>query len=139
MGNNECLNCREHKRCKDSFASWIFFIIGLVATIAIRAVTLLIHANPIYAKIAWYVGVGGFFLFFMYRFKVHHARSKLVERQGLVHKIRNNKSLTESDYDVMASILCALRSKKEMVNYIVIFVLSGIAIALAVYMDFFKG
>jgi len=48
----ECKNCIEYRRCKDSFVSWIFFIIGLIATMAIRAVTILANIDPIYAKIA---------------------------------------------------------------------------------------
>ena len=62
---DRCLNCAEHKNCKDSFVSWVFFIIGIIATVAIRVVTVLIYLDPIYAKIAWYIGVMGFFLFFV--------------------------------------------------------------------------
>ena len=63
MGDKKCLNCTQRKNCEDSLISWIFFIIGLVATVAIRIVTVLIDVQPIYGKIAWYIGIGGFLLF----------------------------------------------------------------------------
>ena len=89
MSNKKCVDCSEYNNCKDSFSSWIFFIIGIIATIAIRVVTVLIHMNPIYAKIAWYIGVGGFFLFFIYKFKVSQNRTRVINKQNVVNKINN--------------------------------------------------
>ncbi|NQT22040.1 MAG: hypothetical protein HQ579_01230 [Candidatus Omnitrophica bacterium] len=134
----KCIGCREYKRCRDSFASWIFFIVGLAATVAIRVVTVLIHVDPIYAKIAWYAGVGGFFIFFVYKFRVNQARAKLIDQQGLADKINDKEQLTEDDYSLIGVILCALSSRKERVNYFFIFFLSALALLLAIYMDFLK-
>ncbi|MGB2661777.1 MAG: hypothetical protein WBD04_05285 [Candidatus Omnitrophota bacterium] len=138
MNTKKCIECREYKRCRDSFASWIFFAVGLIATIAIRAVTLLTHVNPVHAKIAWYIGVGGFFIFFVYKFKVNQARAKLISRQQLVDKINGKEQLTEDDYGLISTLLCALSSNKERINYFFIFILSAIALSLAIYMDFLK-
>ena len=138
MDKKTCKNCSEYKNCSDSFAAWIFFIIGLIATVAVRVVTVLIHLNTLYAKIAWYVGIVGFFIFFVYKYRVSKARTILIESQDLVKKIRDKKNLKESDYDLIASILCGLRSRKEIVNYIFIFGLSAVALILAIYMDFIK-
>lgn len=135
---NRCITCSEYKNCKDSFASWIFFIVGLVATVAIRVVTVLIHLNPIYAKVAWYIGVGGFFVFFIYKFRISQERSKNISQRNLVDKINQQKELSKDDYDLIGAILCGLSSKKERINYIFIFGLSAIALLLAIYMDFFK-
>jgi len=138
MKNKKCENCIEGKRCRDSHVSWIFFIIGLVATIAIRAVTVLMHLNPVYAKVAWYIGVGGFFLFFVYKFRVNQVRSDLIAQQELVDKVSSRQQLTEENYNLVSAILCALSSRKERINYFFIFGLSAIALLLAVYMDFLK-
>jgi len=138
MKNKKCINCDEYKNCKDSFASWTFFVIGLIATIAIRVVTVLIHMNPIYAKIAWYIGVGGFFVFFIYKFRVSQNRANLIKKRDIVNKINSMKKLDEKDYKAVGAILCGLSSKKEEINYIFIFGLSAAAIILAIYMDFFK-
>lgn len=138
MENKRCINCVEHKRCKDSYTSWLFFIIGLIATIAIRIVTVLIHVNPIYGKAAWYIGVGGFFLFFVYKFKINQTRSRLIRQRGLMDKINQGKQLTEEDYNLLGAILCALSSNKERINYLFIFAFSAVALLLAIYMDFLK-
>jgi len=138
MKNTKCLNCIEYKRCRDSFYSWIFFIIGLVATVALRVVTILMHTNPLYAKMAWYIGVGGFFAFFVYKFRISQTRARAITQRNLVDKIGQEKQLTKEDYSLVSTILCALSSKKERINYFFIFGLSAIAFLLAVYMDFFK-
>ncbi|NQS99967.1 MAG: hypothetical protein HQ595_02690 [Candidatus Omnitrophica bacterium] len=134
----KCLNCSEYRNCQDSLASWTFFIVGLIATVAIRVVTVLIHLNPIYAKIAWYIGVGGFFLFFVYKFRVSQARVKGITRRNLMNKINQRENLEDEDYSLIGSILCSLNSRKERINYIFIFGLSAVALILAVYIDFIQ-
>lgn len=134
----KCASCREYKNCQDSFVSWFFFIIGIIATVAIRVVTVLIHLDPIYGKIAWYIGVAGFFIFFIYKFKVGQARAKLIKERELVDKINDKKELTQDDYAAIGVILCGIGSKKERINYFFIFALSALALVLALYMDFLK-
>jgi len=138
MKKSRCINCSEYKNCQDSFTSWFFFIIGIIATVAIRVVTALMHLSPVYAKIAWYIGVGGFFLFFIYKFRVSQARYRTITKNELMDKMDTKRELTEIDYKLIGSILCALSSKKERVNYMFIFVLSAVALILAIYMDFIK-
>ncbi len=138
MENQKCINCGQYKNCKDSYASWVFFIIGIIATIAIRVVTVLIHLNPVYAKLAWYVGVGGFVMFFIYKFRVSQAKTKLIRQKDLMEKITTRKQLANDDYNIIEGILCSLVSQKERVNYLFIFVLSALALLLAIYMDFFR-
>ena len=138
MNVSKCLSCSEYTNCKDSFASWVFFIIGLIATVAIRVVTLLIGMDPVYAKLAWYIGVGGFFVFFVYKFKVNQTRAKVIRQQSLVDKVALGKQLTKEDYVLISAILCGLSSRKERINYFFIFALSAIALLLALYIDFFK-
>ncbi|MFH1876605.1 MAG: hypothetical protein ABH865_06920 [Candidatus Omnitrophota bacterium] len=135
---NRCIGCAEYKNCKDSFTSWIFFIIGIIATVAIRVVTVLAHLDPVYAKISWYVGVIGFFLFFIYKFRLSVIQAKSVQESGLVTKVNKGGSLDKQDYALLGSVLCSLGSKKERINYFFIFGLSAAALVLAVYMDFLK-
>jgi hypothetical protein len=137
MNNKSCANCIERPNCRDSFAAWMFFIVGIIATIAIRVVTVLIHLNPIYGKIAWYVGVGGFFVFFMYKFRVLQAKSQQIDKQSILRKIDHKDQLTNEDYRLIGTILCSLSSKKERINYLFIFGLSAVALIMAAYMDFF--
>lgn len=138
LRNNKCINCGEYNNCRDSFAAWIFFIIGLVATVSIRIMAVLMHFNTVYAKLAWYIGIIGFFLFFLYKFRVGEARSKLIVRQNLIDKINSRQALSNNDYTVISAILCGLSSRKERINYMLIFALSAATILFAVYMDFIK-
>lgn len=138
MDSNKCANCNELKRCRDSYAYWIFFIIGLIATIGIRVVTVLMHINSIYGRIAWYIGMSGFFLFFMYKFNVNRASTKLIEQQDIVNKISQKQQLTDGDYKLISEIFCSLSSRKERINYFFIFGLSSLALIIAAYIDFFK-
>lgn len=138
MKNNKCLNCSEYKNCSDSFKSWIFFIIGLLATVAVRMVTLFIDYNILYSKILWYIGVMGFFAFFLYKFQVEANRAKLIKEKDLMNKIKENKGLEKEEYGLISDILCGLSSNKDRINYIFIFGSSVLALLFAVYMDFFK-
>jgi len=95
------------------------------------------HLNPLFGKLSWYIGVGGFFIFFMYRFRVLMDRSKRINEQGLIHKMENNADLNGNDYHLIRVILCGISSKKERINYLFIFVLSAITLVIALYMDFF--
>jgi len=94
--------------------------------------------NPFYAKVAWYIGVIGFLAFFIYKFKVSKARAKFIVQKGLINKIGNKEQLSKDDYDDLEGLLCGLASKKERINYFFIFVLSALALLLAIYMDFLK-
>jgi len=136
--NKKCLNCSEYKNCRDSFSSWIFFIIGMIATIALRVVTVLIHLKPIYGQIAWYVGVAGFFVFFVYKFRIDRARYKLIVKRGLMDKISQGDKIAEDDRQLIGSILCSLSSNKDRINYFLIFTSSAVAIIVALYFDFLK-
>ena len=138
MSSNRCIHCSEYHNCKDSFTSWIFFIIGLIATVAVRVVTVLIHVDPVYAKIAWYIGVTGFFAFFVYKFRISQNRTRAIQKQNIVDKINRHEQLRDDDFSLIAAILCGLSSRKEMINYFFIFGLSAVALLLALYMDFIR-
>jgi hypothetical protein len=136
--DEKCVNCSEIRRCKDSNISWVFFAIGLIATIAVRIVIVLMNFNPVYAKIAWYIGVGGFFIFFAYKFRINQARSKLIVQNGLVDKLANQGQLSKQESELVRVILCGVSSNKERMNYLFIFVLSAVALITAFYFDFIK-
>lgn len=136
MKRNECNRCGERKNCTASFVSWIFFVIGLVSTIAIRIVAVLLHVNPGYAKIAWYVGVGGILIFFLYRFKISHHRARMINEKDFIGKLRSTGSLTDDEREALARILCSFLSPKERINFFLIFFFSTIALLFAIYLDF---
>lgn len=132
------MNCAEYKRCKDSKSSWIFFTIGLIATISIRIVVVLMHINPVYGKLAWYIGVSGFFLFFAYKFRVNQARTKIITQNNLIDKLDKGGQLSKQENELIAAILCSLGSSKERINYFFIFAISAVSLLVAFYFDFIK-
>ncbi|MBU4478847.1 MAG: hypothetical protein KKH34_07175 [Candidatus Omnitrophica bacterium] len=138
MKDKICLNCSQRKNCGDSFISWVFFIIGLIATVAIRVVTVLMDIKPVYGRIAWYIGVGGFLLFFIYKFNTNRTLSRIIEKENLIEKTQNKEPLSGEEYNLIAEILCNLKSEKERINYFFIFAVSAIALLLAIYFDFIK-
>ena len=138
MNSQRCINCAEYKRCKESSISWLFFIIGIVATIAVRVVTVLIHINTLYGQIAWYIGVAGFLIFFVYKFRVDHTRSRLIRDSRLMDKISQSDKIEREDRALISSVLCALSSNKDSINYFVIFASSAIALIVAIYFDFLR-
>jgi hypothetical protein len=138
MKSLKCEDCIQNKNCKDSSVSWIFFIVGIIATVAIRVVTVLMHFNPMHGKIAWYIGVGGFIIFFIYRFNINQSKTRLIRKNNLLEKVANRKDFTDEDYNIIGAMLCGLTSRKERINYFFIFVLSAIALLIALYIDFVK-
>jgi len=110
----------------------------MVATIALRVVTVLIYVRPIYGQIAWYVGVAGFFIFFVYKFKIDRARYRIIVKRGLMDKISRGDEITEDDRRIIGSILCSLSSNKDRINYFLIFASSAVALIAALYFDFLK-
>lgn len=132
------MHCSEYKRCRESRASFLFFIIGMVSTIAVRVVTVLAHMNPVYGEIAWYVGVFGFFVYFVYKYRVDKARYRLIVKSRLMEKISKKEQIVDEDRELIGSILCALSSNKDRINYFLIFTTSALAIAIALYFDLSK-
>jgi hypothetical protein len=136
--NKQCDNCGQKVHCRDSFISWLFFLVGLIATVSIRVVMVLDAYHPVYGKIAWYIGVAGFFAFFVYKFKVDIARSRLIRKEKLADKLHKKAVLEEKDYRLLSSILCSISSRKDLVNYLFIFASSMFALLIAVYVDLFR-
>ena len=138
MKKNVCSSCPEARRCAENSVSLVFFFIGIIATISVRAVMVLVHINPVYGQAAWYIGVTGFLVYFLYKFRVDRARSELIDRAGLMAKMSSGGNLSAEDRDTIRAILCALRSKRDSINYLFIFASSALALILAVYLDFIK-
>ncbi len=133
-----CHDCFELKACKEPIVTWVFFFIALIATISIRAVNIMLDFNPLLAKIFWYLGVGGFTVFFIYKFKNYNLLHRELKKAQLTRKVLSKESLSGHDYELLGTVLCQLSSKKDKINYFFIFLFSGLALILAIYVDFFK-
>ena len=133
-----CHDCFRLKRCKEPIISWLFFFIALIAVVAIRAVNAVLDFNPVLAKVFWYIGVGGFFIFFIYKFRYDSILQRELKDNRMVDKLLAKEKLSDHDYEILGTVLCKLSSKKDRINYFFIFFFSGLALGLAIYMDFLK-
>jgi hypothetical protein len=69
---------------------------------------------------------------------VDRARYRLIQSRRLMDKLAQKNDLAQEDRRLMGSILCALSSNKDRINYLLIFVTSALALLIAFYYDFFK-
>lgn len=135
----QCINCQAAKMCRDSAFSWFFLLVGVVATISIRVVNLVLHFGVFWPKFFWYLGVFGFFLYFLYRFRQDKALRQNLEKYQLHHKLSGQQALNDQEKEFLRTMLCRMRSNKDAINYFFIFSSSAIVLLLALYQDFIKS
>lgn len=133
-----CINCSAYNQCKDTATSWLFLFVGLIATISIRLVNLVLHLDPLWPKLLWYVGVGGFCIYFLYKFRQDKILQKEIVSGGISRKISGRQHLDQADYVFLDGLLCRLKSKKDSINYFFIFFSSALVLIVAIYQDFFR-
>ncbi|MBN1912992.1 MAG: hypothetical protein JW788_01180 [Candidatus Omnitrophica bacterium] len=139
MPEKACLNCKALHDCRDNASSWFFLFIGLIATIAVRLVNVVMDFGPFWAKLSWYVGISGFLVYFLYKYRQHKAMRMFLLNSGIAEKIRKNDPLTKTESEFVSSLFCSLRSRKDSINYFFIFFTSALALLLGAYQDFFKN
>lgn len=117
------------------FVRAFYFWVGIVATFAYRIVIFLTHVDPVWLKVAWYIGTVGFVIYFIHRYQVSEKRSSLIKEKDLVAKIKTADGLNADDKAAMEYIFQTLQSSREKWNYIFIFVASAIALVAGIYLD----
>lgn len=105
-----------------------FFLLGLVSSIAFRAIILFQHLEPSWVRPAWYIGVLGYLFFFLYRYRISKKRKKAIDDFVLIDKVRSGAALSGEDREVLAYLLLSIKSSLEDVNYATIFLFSILAI-----------
>lgn len=133
--DERCENCSMKDACRNSRISDVFFLVGIVATVSMRVIEPLRNVDPLYGKLAWYIGVAGFFLFFVYKYKQSRDRSKTIYETGLKQKISGNEPLTDKERKLVSELLCSTDNRKEQINFFIIFALSLLALVIALIMD----
>jgi hypothetical protein len=107
-----------------------FFLLGLLSSVAFRAIILLQKYSPDWVRPVWYCGVIGYLLFFMYRYFISQRRKRVIARTNVIEKIRDGTALTTDEREAALYLLRSVRASQEDWNYLAIFVLSIVAIAL---------
>ncbi|MDD3344964.1 MAG: hypothetical protein PHO34_00800 [Candidatus Omnitrophica bacterium] len=134
----QCLNCKFGPGCRSSAVSWFFLCVGLIATVSIRLVNIVLPLGMFWPKLFWYIGICGFFLYFLYKFRQDALLRRDLEKYRIHEKISGGGCLEDEEREFLRMMICRLRSSKDFVNYFVIFSSSAVVIILAVYQDFIK-
>ncbi|MBT4857303.1 hypothetical protein HON52_03935 [Candidatus Uhrbacteria bacterium] len=114
----------------------LYFWIGILAAVAYRAIIVLNFFEPIWVKVAWYVGTIGFIFYFWSRYRVVKQFSKLIHEQKLVSAVKKAGNITTDQKQALSHIIETLRTTKAQLNYEIIFVLSIVALVIGVVLDF---
>jgi len=107
-----------------------FFLLGLLSSVAFRAIILLQKYEPAWVRPVWYFGVVGYMLFFMYRYYISQRRKHAIAHTDIIEKIRTGEGLNQDEREAALYLLKSVRASQEDWNYLAIFVLSIAAIAL---------
>jgi hypothetical protein len=108
----------------------VFFVLGLLSSIAFRAIILLQKFSPAWVRPVWYFGVIGYLLFFMYRYKISCRRKATIVRSEIVRKLRSAVPLSDEDREAMFYLVNSIRKSPEDWNYLAIFIMSVVAMLL---------
>ncbi len=110
------------------------FLLGLFSSICFRV---LLIANALYPPLfrpIWYAGVLGYCGFFLHRYRITQKRKRAIRGMDLVQKLNQNR-LESEDRKAVAYILSSIDHSKEGLNYLIIFVLSAVAISVDLYLS----
>jgi pilus assembly protein TadC len=61
-----------------------FFILGLLSSVAFRAIILLQKFDPAWVRPVWYFGVLGYMIFFMYRYRISQRRKRTIAQSAII-------------------------------------------------------
>jgi hypothetical protein len=120
-----------------NFYRALIFWVGILATICYRLIIFLNHLpDRIWSDLVWYLGTLGFVWYFAHRYRVENARANTIRELDLETKVLKSQTLTAEDRTALAQTLRSLESSTAQWLYVVIFVSSGLALALDLMMRY---
>ena len=114
----------------------MYFWLGIIATFAYRIIIVLNFFEPVWVKVAWYVGTIGFIVYFWSRYKVVKQFSTLIADEKLEDAVEKAENVSDDQRKALTHIIGTLRTTKAQVNYEIIFILSVLAFAAGLFLDF---
>ena len=112
----------------------LFFFIGLFSAVCIRALMIINHYSPQWARYAWRTAVIGYIFFFSYRFYIATKRRRVIAESRLIEEVQQCAELKGETKSELLYILGSIRKSKETYNYAFIFVLSVIALIIDLFL-----
>jgi len=113
----------------------MYFWTGLIATFAYRVIIVLNFYDPVWVKIAWYVGTIGFMIYFWSRYRAVRKFQSLIDTHKLIEAAQKSDDFSSEQTEALAHILNSLHETKAQINYIAIFILSFLALFAGIYLD----
>lgn len=113
----------------------MYFIIGVVATIAYRVIIIFSGTSKFWLNLCWYIGTVGFIIYFAHRFQISENRAKIIKEQKLAEKV-DQMNLSSEDKEAMVYVFKSLNVSTERWIYIIIFISSALALLAGIYLDF---
>jgi hypothetical protein len=107
-----------------------FFVLGVLSSVAFRAIILFQKFRPGWVRPVWYFGVIGYMVFFIYRYGISLRRKRTIARSNIIEKLQTGAPLSADDRGAVLYLLNSVRKSREDWNYLAIFILSIVAIAL---------
>lgn len=108
---------------------YLFFAIGVLSALAFRSLTIINRFDEALFRPVWYGGVLGYILFFAYRYYISEKRKSVIKDYRLLEKVAHAEMSSE-DRAVLHYLLSSIVKSKEHFNYLIIFILSLLAIAI---------
>ena len=112
-----------------------FFWSGIIATLSYRAVIVLTYFDPLWVKVAWYIGTIGFIIYFGHRYSIQKKKAKLVEDLHLIKAIEDAKEINEEKTEALCYLVNTSLTSKSRWNSMFIFVTSILALIIGIILD----
>ncbi len=112
---------------------YLFFGLGVFSATAFRAIIVAERVAPEWVRPIWYAATLGYVVFFIYRFYITRKRKHAIEEFGLMEKIESGRPITGQDREVLLYLVRSVEKSPEDMNYLIIFVLSILAILLDLF------
>jgi hypothetical protein len=110
-----------------------FFVLGVLSSVAFRLILIFQKFKPGWVRPVWYFGVLGYMAFFIYRYYISLRRKRVVAQSGIIAKLRGGETLSADDREAALYLLSSIQKSPEDWNYLAIFILSILAIAVDLF------
>lgn len=112
-----------------------FFLSGIIATLAYRAIIVINFISPLLVQIFWYTGTVGFIIYFWHRYMVQRKRANLVEKYNLVDLAKRTPGENEKQGEALTYIVKTSLTSRSRWNSVFIFSTSVLALIIGIILD----
>ena len=111
-----------------------FFWTGIIATFAYRIIIVLNFFDPLWVKIAWYIGTVGFIVYFYHEFQAERRETRLAKENNLLELVDQVEGEGERK-EALKNLVKSATASKSHLNAAFIFGLSVLALITGIILD----